>query len=141
MITQRGVEALQPHPKCVDMKVLNTFEEYRNFRPPEKPNNTSDQDDETTDFPTSEEVLENACQKVRSEVESELLSLLTDSPFDFLERVVVDLIVHTGYGGGRKDAGETLGRSGDAGIEGIIKEDSLGLDIIYLQTIHGGREL
>ena len=64
-----------------------------------------------------------------------------DSPFDFLERVVVDLIVHTGYEGNRKDAGETLGRSGNAGIEGIIKEDSLGLDIIYLQTIHGGREL
>ena len=75
------------------MNVLNTFEESRNFRPPGKPNNTSDQDDESTDLLTPEEALENDCQKVRSEVESELLSLLTDSPFDFLERVVVDLIV------------------------------------------------
>ena len=135
MITQRGVEVLQSHPERVDMNVLNTFEEYRNFRPPEKPNNSSDQDDETTDFLTPEEALENACQKLKSEVESELLSLLMDSHFDFLESVIVDLIVRTGYGGSHKDADEALGRSGDAGMEGIIKEDRLGLDIIYLQTI------
>ena len=57
-----------------------------------------------------------------------------DNPPDFLERVVVDLVVRMGYGGSRKDAGEALGRSGDEGIDGIIKEDPLGLDIIYLQA-------
>lgn len=57
-----------------------------------------------------------------------------ESPPDFLERIVVDLVVRMGYGGSRKDAGEALGRSGDEGIDGIIKEDPLGLDIIYLQA-------
>lgn len=57
-----------------------------------------------------------------------------ENPPDFLERVVVDLVVQMGYGGSRKDAGEALGRSGDEGIDGIIKEDPLGLDIIYLQA-------
>jgi restriction system protein len=57
-----------------------------------------------------------------------------DNPPEFLEQVVVDLVVRMGYGGSRKDAGEALGRSGDEGIDGIIKEDPLGLDIIYLQA-------
>lgn len=58
---------------------------------------------------------------------------MNNSP-EFLEQVVVDLVVRMGYGGSRKDAGEALGRSGDEGIDGIIKEDPLGLDIIYLQA-------
>jgi restriction system protein len=63
-----------------------------------------------------------------------LLAQIKSAPPEFLERVVVDLVVRMGYGGSRKDAGEALGRSGDEGIDGIIKEDPLGLDIIYLQA-------
>jgi restriction system protein len=63
-----------------------------------------------------------------------LINGTEDINLDFLERVVVDLVVRMGYGGSRKDAGEALGRSGDEGIDGIIKEDPLGLDIIYLQA-------
>jgi restriction system protein len=79
-------------------------------------------------------LLENAYLQVRRQVEAELLSQIKSSPPEFLERVVVDLVVRMGYGGSRKDAGEALGRSGDEGIDGIIKEDPLGLDIIYLQA-------
>jgi restriction system protein len=79
-------------------------------------------------------MLENAYQKVRRQIEADLLRAIMDNPPDFLERVVVDLVVRMGYGGSRKDAGEALGKSGDEGIDGIIKEDPLGLDIIYLQA-------
>jgi restriction system protein len=86
------------------------------------------------DSQTPEELLESAYLQVRRQIETELLAQIMSSPPDFLERVVVDPVVRMGYGGSRKDAGEALGRSGDEGIDGIIKEDPLGLDIIYLQA-------
>ncbi len=89
---------------------------------------------EVQDSQTPEELLENADLQVRRQIESELLTQIMSSPPEFLERVVVDLVVRMGYGGSRKDAGEALGRTGDEGIDGIIKEDPLGLDIIYLQA-------
>lgn len=137
MITERGREALLQHPERIDLRVLNGFEEYREFRNRRK---TTDEGDgvapelETQDSQTPEELLENAYLQVRRQIESELLAQIKTSPPEFLERVVVDLVVRMGYGGSRKDAGEALGRSGDEGIDGIIKEDPLGLDIIYLQA-------
>ncbi|MFT5129077.1 MAG: restriction system protein [Rhodothermales bacterium] len=67
-----------------------------------------------------------------------LLTLISENSPDFLEQVVVDLVVKMGYGGSRKDAGEAIGKSGDEGIDGVIKEDPLGLDIIYLQAKRWG---
>ena len=80
------------------------------------------------------EAVEIAHQRIRSEIELSLLEKIANNPPDFLERLVVDLIVKMGYGGSMKDAGEAIGRSGDEGIDGIIKEDPLGLDTIYLQA-------
>jgi restriction system protein len=137
VITDRGREALRIHPKRIDLRVLNGFEGYREFRNRRK-NVEDDESDasetEVEDAQTPEELLENAYLQVRRQVEAELLSQIKSSPPEFLERVVVDLVVRMGYGGSRKDAGEALGRSGDEGIDGIIKEDPLGLDIIYLQA-------
>ena len=59
--------------------------------------------------------------------------LKTCSP-EFFEKLVVELLLKMGYGGTRKDAGSAIGKSGDGGIDGIIKEDKLGLDIIYIQA-------
>lgn len=137
VITDRGREALRIHPERIDLRVLNRFEGYREFRNRRK--NVEDDDSDTSeteiqDTQTPEELLENAYLQVRRQVETELLSQIKSSPPEFLERVVVDLVVRMGYGGSRKDAGEALGRSGDEGIDGIIKEDPLGLDIIYLQA-------
>jgi restriction system protein len=137
VITDRGREALRIHPKRIDLRVLNGFEGYREFRNRRK--NVEDDESDTSeaeveDAQTPEELLENAYLQVRRQVEAELLSQIKSSPPEFLERVVVDLVVRMGYGGSRKDAGEALGRSGDEGIDGIIKEDPLGLDIIYLQA-------
>jgi restriction system protein len=134
-ITERGREALLHHPERIDLRVLNGFEEYREFRNRRRTqDNTDTQELEIQDSQTPEELLENAYLQVRRQIESELLAQIMSSPPDFLERVVVDLVVRMGYGGSRKDAGEALGRSGDEGIDGIIKEDPLGLDIIYLQA-------
>ena len=66
--------------------------------------------------------------------QSELLEQIKGSPPNLFERLVVELLVKMGYGGSRKDAGRAIGRSGDEGIDGIIKEDRLGLDIIYVQA-------
>ncbi len=115
--------------------MLNGFDGYRLFRGKRKSN--EDKEDPVVveeDSQTPEESLENAYEQVRRDVETDLLSQIMSNPPDFLERVVVDLVVRMGYGGSRKDAGQALGRSGDEGIDGIINEDPLGLDVIYLQA-------
>lgn len=134
-ITRPGVEALSKFPNRIDLKVLNGFDGYRLFRGKRKSN--EDKEDPVVveeDSQTPEESLENAYEQVRRDVETDLLSQIMSNPPDFLERVVVDLVVRMGYGGSRKDAGQALGRSGDEGIDGIINEDPLGLDVIYLQA-------
>lgn len=134
IITERGRKVLATNADRIDLRILNGFEDYREFRVRKKPQEDKDSVSETPDTQTPEESLEAAYFQVRRNIESELLSQIMSSPPDFLERVVVDLVVRMGYGGSRKDAGEALGRSGDEGIDGIIKEDPLGLDIIYLQA-------
>lgn len=134
-ITERGLAVLREHPDRVDLRVLAAFEDYREFRNRRRdPENREHSTEEAEEAQTPEELFEDAYQHLRREVEAELLRQIMESPPDFLERIVVDLVVRMGYGGSRKDAGEALGRSGDEGIDGIIKEDPLGLDIIYLQA-------
>jgi len=134
-ITDRGREVLRDHPERIDLRVLNEFEDYREFRNRRRPPEEKEEpNDIASDTQTPEELLENAYLKFRRQIEAELLAKIIANPPDFLERAVVDLVVRMGYGGTRKDAGEALGRAGDGGIDGIIKEDPLGLDIIYLQA-------
>ncbi len=90
------------------------------------------------DNKTPEEALEEAYQKLRSDLTLELLQRLKTCSPTFFERLVVDVIVKMGYGGTRKDASKVIGRSGDEGIDGIIKEDKLGLDVIYIQAKRWG---
>ena len=73
-------------------------------------------------------------QPVREELEIELLEQVRKATPSFFEQLVVDLVVAMGYGGSRQDAGRAIGKSGDGGIDGIIKEDKLGLDAIFLQA-------
>ena len=83
---------------------------------------------------TPEENLDKAYQRIRKSLASELLNRVVDLSPAFFERLVVELLVKMGYGGSIKDAGKALGKSGDEGIDGTIKEDKLGLDIIYIQA-------
>jgi len=83
---------------------------------------------------TPSEALEAAYENLRDELADELLTRLKKVSPAFFERVVVELLVKMGYGGSRADAGKAIGRSGDGGIDGIIKEDKLGLDVVYIQA-------
>ena len=83
---------------------------------------------------TPEESLEYAYQSLRSELSKEILDIVKTCSPGFFEKLIIDLLIKMGYGGSRKDAGQAMGKSGDGGIDGIIKEDKLGLDIIYLQA-------
>lgn len=134
-ITDRGKEVLRKKPARIDVKFLDQFPEFIEFR-------TSRHADEATvvtETPaaaatTPEEALEDAYDRLRATLESELLQrVMTASPA-FFERLVIDLLVRMGYGGSFRDAGQAIGRSGDGGIDGIIKEDRLGLDVIYVQA-------
>lgn len=135
-ITDRGLQTLAQNPARIDLRTLNQFDDYREFRSRKKTEEKEAPETSTSedDVETPEEALENAFLKVRAQTEGDLLRLVKESSPDFLESVVVDLVVRMGYGGSRKDAGKAIGRSGDEGIDGIIKEDPLGLDIIYLQA-------
>ena len=83
---------------------------------------------------TPQEILETSYQSLRQTLAQELLERIKNKPPKFFESLVVDLLVAMGYGGSRKDAGQAVGQVGDDGIDGIIKEDKLGLDAIYLQA-------
>jgi len=133
-ITDRGLTLLQEKPPLINVKLLEQYEEFRAFR-----SRKSHVDSEAsallqTSDETPEEQLAGAYQKLRGELESELLEIVKQSTPVFFERLVVDLLVKMGYGGSRKEAGKAIGRSGDEGIDGIINEDKLGLDVIYIQA-------
>ena len=83
---------------------------------------------------TPEETLESSYLALNESLKDELLEKVKASTPLFFENLIIDLLIKMGYGGSRKDAGSAIGKSGDGGIDGIIKEDKLGLDIIYLQA-------
>ncbi len=133
-ITDRGQNVLAQKPKRIDVKFLEQFQEFREFKALRKQAPISNEFEEEEQSRTPEEALERAYQNLRSDLAAELLSQIKQSPPTLFERLVVELLVKMGYGGSRKDAGQAVGRSGDEGIDGIIKEDKLGLDIIYIQA-------
>jgi restriction system protein len=83
---------------------------------------------------TPEETLESSYQNLRSKTAQDLLERVMACSPRFFEQLVVDLLVAMGYGGSRKDAGQAVGQSGDGGVDGIIKEDRLGLDVVHIQA-------
>lgn len=134
-ITERGLQALASNPVRIDAKFLEQWPEFIKFRDASKDTNGQTQPVElplTTITP--EEEIELAYQSLREQLAQELLAkILTCSPV-FFEQLVVELLVKMGYGGSRRDAGERIGQTGDGGIDGIIKEDRLGLDTIFIQA-------
>lgn len=135
-ITNRGNQLLKKSPAEINLRVLREFPEYLEARDRNQVNKTEDasKDSDEQESKTPAERLEEAYEILRKNLASELLSQLKSASPTFFEKVVVEVIVKMGYGGSRKDAGQAIGRSGDEGIDGIIKEDRLGLDIIYIQA-------
>jgi restriction system protein len=133
-ITERG-KMLLHRPGRVDNEVLNQFDEFRAFLNRSAGDGRRQRSKPTSAEPeTPDESLETAYVRLRTAIEAELLQQVTSASPAFLERLVVQLLVAMGYGGSLKDAGQAIGRSGDGGIDGIIKEDRLGLDVIHVQA-------
>ena len=130
-ISNQGLELLEENPTEINSKSLVRYESFVEFKSPRK--STIELKNDDTDQ-TLEESLEHTYQQLHSELAKELLDLIKTCTPSFFERLVIDLLITMGYGGSRKDAGKAMGKSGDGGIDGIINEDRLGLDVIYLQA-------
>jgi restriction system protein len=137
-ITERGRTVLSQEPERIDTKFLERFPEFIAFK---QGNVGADTEREpiTPDvsLPVSStpfEVLEDAYTQIQSTLANELLETLKKVDSKQFEQIVIDLLVRMGYGGSRADAGKAIGKTGDEGIDGIIKEDRLGLGVIYVQA-------
>jgi restriction system protein len=141
IITQRGREVLAGNPERVDMAVLERFQEYLDFRARSRtrprPRTTTV---ELTETQTPAETLDAAYSELRQALIEDLRERLVSADDGFFEDVVLDVLVGLGYGGSKRDAAERVGRSGDGGIDGVIREDTLGLDAIYVQAKKWARE-
>lgn len=133
-ISQRGLEVLAQKPPAINARFLKQFPEFVEFQALRSVKNGDDKDEDTAEPRTPEESLEIEYQRIRDNLASQLLERIKQSSPSFFERLVVELLVKMGYGGSRSDAGRAVGKSGDGGIDGIIKEDRLGLDVIYIQA-------
>ncbi|MEO1440646.1 MAG: restriction endonuclease [Chloroflexota bacterium] len=130
-ITDRGYDVLAQDPDRVDLKFLEQFDELDEFR--NKSAQTAVESIEESNN-TPEEILEESYNDLRQKLKRDLLERIKTNTPQFFESLVIDLMLAMGYGGSRRDAGEAVGRSGDGGIDGIIKEDRLGLNNIYIQA-------
>lgn len=134
-ITKRGLEVLKNPPERITVNFLVQFEEFVKFR--ERHEKDSDENITITkddDSQTPEEAIESAYLNIKQSLTDEILQTVKKCSSSFFETLVIDVLVKMGYGGTRKDAGRAVGKSGDGGIDGIINEDRLGLDVIYIQA-------
>ncbi len=136
-ITQRGREVLSKNPEKIDVALLEQFEEFRAFLNKTKHDSGSPN---ATNVPpvalssTPEEQIATASKTLDQALRDALLARILEGSPAFFEKLIVDLLLKMGYGGAREDAGEQLGKTGDGGIDGVINEDQLGLDRVYLQA-------
>lgn len=139
-ISSRGLEVLKNPPSRIDRFFLEQFPEYQVFKAKKNKakgsaavGDEAGQNDADPDI-TPDERLDIAYRELRETLADELLGRVRASTPKFFEHLVVDLLVAMGYGGSRSDAAQVVGKSGDGGIDGVIKEDRLGLDMLYVQA-------
>ena len=135
-ITTNGLNVLKHNPPAINLKFLQQIPEYIESAEGWRRNTveTGTAEIETTEEKTPEEILESGYLNIRRTLAQDLLSKIKSCSPLFFENLVVELLVKMGYGGSLKDAGKAIGKSGDEGIDGIIKEDKLCLDTIYVQA-------
>ena len=135
-LTQRGVDVLAASPERIDNRFLSRFEEFRQF----SDRSAQPTDDEVVPEPadaaeqTPDEIMRAAHRRIEAALAEDLLDRVRAAPPDFFERLIVNLLLAMGYGGSAADAGRALGRSGDDGVDGVIDQDALGLDRVYIQA-------
>lgn len=136
-ITEQGLKLLSENPAKINVSLLERYPEFLEFRNRKKDPSKNNEENAVIEMiasETPEDALASAYRTLRKNLEDEILISVKDSSPSFFERLVVDLLVKMGYGGNRQDAGRALGKTGDGGIDGIINEDQLGLDVIYIQA-------
>lgn len=133
-ITARGREVLKQSPPRITIAYLQQFPEFRELREASGNRTAEPLEIAEDQARTPEEVLDAAYQRSRAGLQAQVLDKVRSCSPTFFERLVIELLVKMGYGGTLQDAGRAVGRTGDGGIDGIIKEDRLGLDAIYIQA-------
>ncbi len=134
-ISERGRAVLANPPPTINIKFLESFPEFKAFREAAAASPATPQA-EPTNFKglAPDEVIRSASDELQQALSAELLAKILASPPDFFERLVVQLLIAMGYGGSAVEAGRALGKSGDGGVDGVIDQDALGLDQIYVQA-------
>jgi len=132
VITTEGSKLLAENPAVINDDLLMRYESFRLFKNPSANGNDRPVTDSTEDTPQDQ--IDNAFKLINTNLSDELLSEIMKQQPSFFEALVVKLLEKMGYGGSLKDAGTVVGQSGDEGIDGIIREDKLGFDLIYIQA-------
>lgn len=135
-ITDRGFKLLETEPVKIDKKLLSQYKEYRIFsNQEEKENDVKDNNVvEEDNYNTPEENIDRVYRKINDQLAEDLLEVILSKDGYYFERLVMDVLVKMGYGNFREDAKEVTKKSNDGGIDGIINQDKLGLDKIYVQA-------
>jgi restriction system protein len=138
-ITDRGRQVLSENPSHIDTDYLLRFEEFVAFRnraknPGEIPTQSTSESSASVQTQTPDELIRTTTQQIEVALAKELLDRIRAASPAFFESLIVKLLLAMGYGGSRSDAGQIVGKSGDHGIDGVIDQDSLGLDRVYLQA-------
>ncbi len=135
-ITERGIKVLAENPERIDVAYLSRFPEFIEFQRPARPaaaeENGTNESAAETDSP--DDLMATGYLNRRRQIEQDVLAKVKSCSPEFFERLVVKLVTAIGYGGSLADAGKAIGKSGDGGIDGVIKEDKLGLEQIYIQA-------
>jgi len=134
-LTSRGADVLASNPDRIDNRFLSRFEEFRQFT--NRANEVDAAASQAIDDPagqTPDEIMRAAHRRIEAALAADLLDRVRAAPPDFFERLIVNLLLAMGYGGTAADAGRALGRSGDDGVDGVIDQDALGLDRVYIQA-------
>jgi restriction system protein len=132
-ITERGKEVLKQNPGIIDVKYLNQYPEFKEFHT-YKNNKSEIINSKEDEEKTPQERLYNAYEQINEGLARDILQQLKTVSSKSFEHIVVDLLVKMGYGGSDKDAAQAIGRSGDEGVDGVINQDTLGIDRIYIQA-------
>lgn len=133
VITERGQAALADQSATIDNAYLKQFEEFRAFQGRSSDRTAPPEADDSSDI-TPDEALRAAHKTINESLAADLLDRVRSASPAFFESLIVSLLVAMGYGGSSEEAGRALGRSGDDGVDGVIDQDPLGVDQIYLQA-------
>lgn len=131
-ISDEGKKVLESNPAKIDNEFLKAYSSFTNFL--NATTNVENNENQVETTATPEESIESAHRILHSALIDELIEKVKACHPTFFEHLVVELLVAMGYGGSLTDAGQAIGGSGDGGIDGTIKEDKLGLDVICIQA-------